>query len=70
MIKRNQQTLMETSPLPIYSFPLIPATFQGVLGLYLCCHSEDLLQLQIQKVGRDISNNNNQNLKKARKTLP
>jgi len=59
---------METSPLPIYSFPLIPTTFQGVLGLYLCCHTEDLLQ--IQKVGRDISDNNNQNLKEARKTLP
>lgn len=59
---------METSPLPIYSFPLIPTTFQGVLGLYLCCHREDLLQ--IQKVGRDISDNNNQNLKEARKTLP
>lgn len=59
---------MEKSPLPIYSFPLIPTTFQGVLGLYLCCHTEDLLQ--IQKVGRDISDNNNQNLKEARKTLP
>lgn len=68
MIRRNKQTLMEKSPLPIYSFPLIPTTFQGVLGLYLCCHREDLLQ--IQKVGRDISDNNNQNLKEARKTLP
>ena len=68
MIRRNKQTPMETSPPPIYSFPLIPTTFQGVLGLYLCCHSEDLLQ--IQKVGRDISDNKNQNRKEARKTLP
>lgn len=31
-----------------YPFPLIPAAFQGVLWLYLDCHSEDQVQLRIQ----------------------